>query len=229
MNGQTYLLLVRDGLPDNWTNPMEVSKFLRSMIRGDSLDVPFINFIKCHEFSHSIGDGAGKTHDQTGLFQNTLPGHDAVHFQKSLDAASPQLSFGCSVSEKFPFAVFFFRRKTTFNIGGVVHPHTVIGYRNCKVSRWETDGNTESVELTYDAMGMAAFTQIADSKIPQGASWRTWNTVSGSGGMLPAKKMPTKDALESYWGSALIPATLAIIGVGSLIANAAGPPKSFLD
>lgn len=273
MNGQCYLFLIRHPIPDNPTLLKAKLPFiLKDIIRGDSLDVPFVNFIRCYEFNHEIGSGglsygdrtgsrvkwvnapaepppgqelsrmqrAQKwfstkpgihlTHtrslqgtnswtgdDEPGLFNDRMPEHGSVCFTKNLDAASPQLSFGCSAQERFPLAVFFFRRKTTFNIGGVVHPHTVIGYQNCLISDWSTDGNTETVQLNYEVMGMAAFTQIADSKLPQGVSWRTWDTVNNVGG----EKKP--------FGALLIPLTLGVIAIGSLVANAIGAPESYFS
>lgn len=303
MNGQVYLLLARHPLPDTKADLlMQMKTLLGSVIRGDSLDVPFLNFIKCHSFSHSIGEAAYSYSDRTGekvkglnedqfvgsmlggsaLAYGTLvagaaagpvgwaaggaalgvgglglgaraalvnrgarhnaalpghawmsddesglndkmPKHKSVVFSKTLDAASPQLSFGCSAQERFPLAVFFFRRKTTFNIGGVVNPHTVIGYKNCTISDWETDGNTETVSLTYEEMGMGAFTQIADSKIPQGISWRTWDRVNNSGGE------------GMYWGSLLIPLTVGIVAIGGAVLKGVGAltgvggPQSYFE
>ena len=220
MNSQVYLMLPRETLP---ANELGVAKFIKtfpkSLIRGDSLDVPFLNCIKCHSFGHTIGGDGGMNYSdagqkywsdkekskkdasavasamsrrldtfsmeddsgEPGVLAGSLPKHQPVTFSKTLDSASPQLSFACSSQERFPSAIFFLRRKTGFGIAGVKHPHTVIGYRNCMISKWETDGDTETVNLKYEHMGMVSFLQIADTPVPQGASWRQWDTVNDTG------------------------------------------------
>ena len=98
-----------------------------------------------------------------------------------------------------------------------MNPHTVIGYKDCTISDWSTDGNTETVQLRYQEMGMGAFTQIADSKIPQGLSWRTWDRVNNTGGE------------GKLWGSLLIPLTVAVCAIGGLVKTAIGGPQSYFQ
>lgn len=187
MNGQTYLYLLKDEIgasinPANYWSMMQ--KLPKHMVRGDSLDVPYLNAIRCHEFSQEIGKGDvadGGVGDLTGVFKQDPPVDGSVSFQKSLDSASPQLWYGCYKAEVFPYATFFFRRKTSFGYAGVVHPHTVITFKNCEVDQWETDGNTETVEMAYEAMAMVSFLQFADTPLPQGISGRYFDLVNGTG------------------------------------------------
>ena len=309
-SSQVYLMLLRHPFPDSEAMLlMQIKTMLGSMIRGDSLDVPFMNCIKCHSFSHSIGGGGfgygersgakvgamsmdeykkgvvdsamvvagplaaagerrfgsaggyagaavggaistvggaiaggvggglvaagrgigskiGAQHTATGaaasskwlyddgaepglLSGGKMPTHNSVSFSKNLDSASPQLSFGCSAQERFPIAIFFLRKKTGFKLGGVTHPHTVLAYTNCLITDWETDGDTETVGLNYESMGMASFLQIADTPIPQGISWRHWDKVNNEGG-------------EKGWSALLIPLTAAVVAIGGAAVTAAG-------
>ena len=153
------------------------------MVRGDSLDLPFVNAIRCHEFSQAVGSEEGDVQDGvTGLFKQTAPLVGTVSFRKSLDAGSPQLFRGCYQDEVFSTATFYFRRKSTYGIQGVTHPHTMISYRNCSISKWETDGHDEMVELSYEAMGMVSMLQAGDTPVPQGFSWNYFDVLNGYAG-----------------------------------------------
>lgn len=295
MSSQVYLMLLRHPFPDSEAKlAMQIKTMLGSMIRGDSLDVPFMNCIKCHSFSHSIGGGGLSYSDRTGsavdtmswkdygrgvaemaaggavggagltlsvpvasqvtgaatglaagalgglggamvaagrgigkavgarhtgpgapakskwlyddgaepgLLEGKIPEHNTVAFSKNLDSATPQLSFGCSSQERFPIAIFFLRRKTSMKLAGVTNPHTVMAYRNCLITDWSTDGETEEVHLNYEEMGVASFLQIADTPIPQGISWRHWDKVNKSGG-------------ELGWSALLVPLTTLVVAAG---------------
>lgn len=275
MSSQVYLMLLRHPFPDSEAKlVMQIKTMLGSMIRGDSLDVPFMNCIKCHSFSHSIGGGGlsysdrsgdaikqmsdndlmqaqlnaagrsllegaatdvfggaaqslrnrmarnGSRHTgpgapakskwlyddgaEPGLLQGKIPEHNTVAFSKNLDSATPQLSFGCSAQERFPIAIFFLRKKTSMKLAGVTNPHTVMAYKNCLITDWSTDGETEEVHLNYEEMGVASFLQIADTPIPQGISWRHWDKVNKSGG-------------EKGWSALLAPLTTLVVAAGGAV------------
>jgi len=69
VNAQIYLLLVRKVNPDlPWA--MKVPLFLKNFVMGDSLDAPFMKFIRVQSVSHSIEFGGGQSVTQKVAGQN---------------------------------------------------------------------------------------------------------------------------------------------------------------
>lgn len=252
MNTQIYLMLVRKVNP-NLPTAAKVAAMLKNFVGGDSLDVPFVKFIRVQSVSHSIGfggeesvtqveDGVARTyktdtggsasdydptnvtrrvHKDTGLaydvhanrwghtitsgitkarmgggrqggffsrFKNNqylninLPDHDNFTFTKSIDNATPQLSYGCSAQEPFYFAAFFFRRRIGAGINGVRLPFMTLGLTKCLITGWSLEDETEKVTLKYKDIMWSTWDQIADVNVPTGASARVWNTETQEGG-----------------------------------------------
>ncbi len=60
MNTQIYLMLVRKINP-NLPTAVKIPLLLKNFVMGDSLDAPFIKFIRVQSVSHSIGFGGGSS------------------------------------------------------------------------------------------------------------------------------------------------------------------------
>lgn len=246
MNSQVYLGLVRKMNP-HLPVPMQAAQFLKNLVLGDSLDVPFMKFIRVQSISHGIAFGAsqsagdvdgqwtkeffgkttaqgdrwlqqksmgsyvdkGKVHYQLedvpnpyrdgkganwrafkGIFssknnqfaQMVLPEHGALTFTKNLDIATPELAFGCTAQEPFSLAVFFFRRRIGAGIKGVRLPYFALGLRNCLITEWHLDDDTEKVNLNYKQVAWWVVDQAADINAPTGSTGRYWDASSNSGG-----------------------------------------------
>lgn len=261
MNTQIYLLLVRKVNP-HLPMAAKVPLMLKNFVMGDSLDAPFLKFIKVQSVSHSIGfagedkvtevvDGAAKTfktstgksasgynvrsdpqwggggystiHDRWGAVETTsfndhrkhtpagsrqfgfigggfsdpgffsgfknnqyvninLPGHKDFVFTKLVDAATPQLAYGCSAQEPFYFAAFFFRRRIGAGIDGMRMPFMGIGLRKCLITGWSLGDEVETITLKYKQLVWGAFDQTADINAPTGLSQRVWDTDKNEGG-----------------------------------------------
>lgn len=124
--------------------------------------------------------------NQRNAFLNThLPKHGEFTFTKMLDRATPQIAFGCSAQERFPVALFFYRRKIGLGLGAIRTPHFVIGLRKVRISAWHMsgDGESESVTLAYGDIAWAALGSIADSNMPLPIpTARMWDREANAGG-----------------------------------------------
>lgn len=229
-----YLLLYRmqgsykEVTVNKLTAPVVAKTLTKGMIIGDSLDVPFVGFIKCLGIEHNIGLSA-KNHElewddsqlfdedqskhvldeaidnqlrrrgvanptatlrnmflsnqagqriqaeyhkmvkqQRNAFINThLPEHGEFEFTKMIDRATPQLAFGCCAQERFPLALFLYRKKVGTGLGGIRVPHLVVALRKVRISAWKITGEeTEIVTLRYGDISWASLGQVADSDVP---------------------------------------------------------------
>ena len=253
---------------------MKLLKWLKGFVMGDSLDAPFIKFIKVGTVSHSISFGSDdkqlkydnaalqegewtelnhsrgefnskshalqnadlvakdyaadflrqggmwKTIDRTrrtasrrsafdsgNMFLNShTPSHGALSFSKKIDKATPQLAFGCSAQERFPFGIFFYRRRTGLGIEGSRMPYMVIGVDKVLISSWSLNGDDETVTLKYKRIGWAATDQISDTNVSIPGFTRTWDVESRTGG-------------EGGWALGLQALTLALAGMAGLLAK----------
>lgn len=255
-----YLLLYRETgayqmvSGNKLTIPLLVPKLLKGMIMGDSLDAPFVGFIKVNGVEHGIGLGKDQkelewgdknkipdddlvarrtrelyqsldddygrqvrpllqmrgvraerqrlrglrnqrrqdiaaahhaaVREQRHAFINShLPKHEELTFTKMIDRATPQLAFGCSAQERYPCALFFYRRKIGLGIGGIRVPHLTIGLRKVRISSWKMTGEeTESVSLRYADIAWAALGGIADANLPSVPSARMFSEEDNAGG-----------------------------------------------
>ncbi|HLJ11977.1 MAG TPA: type VI secretion system tube protein Hcp [Planctomycetaceae bacterium] len=104
MNSQVYLLLVRgtDALPKSAAAiGVALKALLLDMIRGDSLDVPYLNFIRVGSVAQSIGtikeeysyaDASGLgIHDFTpGVTDTDSAGRSVLKYLQALDRLAPK-------------------------------------------------------------------------------------------------------------------------------------------
>ena len=228
---QVYLLLFREGA-FNYNAPLSAwnvatllpSALLKDMVWGDSLDVPFMKWIRVEDLQHEIGyhkkDKGGFVHPggayadrdvyglATGLDEalnivgsllpsavcvtdyasNTghpisLPPHGELEFSCFPGKQTPQLSFGCMAQEKFPLAIFCFRRRIGPGLGGIRNPQFVIGLKDCMVRDWSIGGNLmESAKLSYNKIAWGAIDVVADTNLPAGFSLRWFNKSNSEGG-----------------------------------------------
>lgn len=248
-----YLLLYRqqgtykEVQVNKLTAPVVAKTLTKGMIIGDSLDAPFVGFIKCLGIEHNIGLSA-KQHElewdeahlhsganlrelgrralddtlvragydraaiteqdrrhlfntrrgqqidaayhkavkqQRNAFINThLPEHGEFQFVKMIDRATPQLAFGCCAQERFPLALFLYRKKIGTGIGGIRVPHLVVALRKVRISAWKITGEeTEEVTLRYGDVSWASLGQIADTDVPVPIpSARTFDAEALQGG-----------------------------------------------
>jgi type VI protein secretion system component Hcp len=255
VNSDIYLFLIRQEgkfstLSETWKSGKlallaSIPKWLKAFVMGDSLDAPFLKFIKVTNVDHSMGFGDGgeqlkygdagvaDTTNYVGVeeygdhkagdvsargavgrsfqhllgdghftlnrgrtalgqrasfesgnmfLQSHLPEHGKFGFSKKIDKATPQLAFGCSAQERFPIAIFFFRRRIGLGLEGSRMPYMVIGLEKVLISSWSLGGDSESVNLAYKRIGWAATDQISDMNISIPGFARTWDVESRRGG-----------------------------------------------
>lgn len=266
MDSQIYLLLLRQsGSYKNWAEKFKSAKTAvqvamiakellnpKDLILGDSLDAPFVKFIRVTGVNHKIGfekDGESKFEEsgwaykdawkeetetstqyapnpflrtttstkmtqsdrspgkhlrgQWGAFgnqfvQSRIPEHGEIEFSKHVDSATPQLAYGCSAQEKFPLAIFFYRRKVGLGMGGIRWPYFVTAAFNCKLTEWEMKDDGESVSLFYKQISWCGYDQWADTNISYPWSTRWFdqeNYTGGQGGLALAVQLLIADLI----------------------------------
>jgi len=150
--------------------------------------------------------------DQRNAFINThLPKHGEFSFTKMMDRATPQLAFGCSAQERFPVALFFYRRKVGVGLGAIRVPHLVIGLRKVRISAWKMNGEaeTETITLRYGDVAWGALGQIADSDMPIPIpTARMFDVEAGAGGETYGKSWA--------YGVQAIGAAMALVAGGAM-------------
>lgn len=246
MDSQIYLLLLRQsGSYKEWDKELKgmnaikaaiiMKQLLKDIVVGDSLDAPFVKFIRVKSISHKLGFSGDSKFDKSGwayknawkeesgqqysanplmrgttntvsnsgafskdfmpqlgrelwggneFIQGKIPEHGEIQFKKYLDSATAELAYGCSAQEKFPLAVFFYRRKVGTGLGGIRLPYFVMGSFKCKIKEWELDGDEETVSLHYKKIAWCSFDQWADTNVsyPWATRWFDQEQVKGGQG-----------------------------------------------
>ncbi|MEQ8788334.1 MAG: type VI secretion system tube protein Hcp [Pirellulaceae bacterium] len=143
---------------------------------------------------------------------NILPIHGNFFFKKRPDTATPQLALGCSTQQNFPFAFFFFVRRTGPGLGGMRNPFLIVGLGGIKIMHWEMEGiNEENVALSYRNIAYGSLDSIADTNLPYVPSTRWFDRTNFHGS-------------EGGWGAVMMAAFQTAIAVegGILAATGAG-------
>lgn len=242
MDSQVYLLLVRQsGSYKDFVDKLKnatamtvvvlIKQILKDMITGDSLDAPFVKFIRLNGVSHQMSFKGGREFSRSGsarsddweesytagsfapnpmerktlvqkakrsntfkgtllkdwgggntFVQSKLPEHGAISFTKNIDTATAQLAYGCAAQEKFPLAIFFYRRKAGLGIGGIRLPYFVMACFKSKIENWKIDGDQESADLHYKTISWCSYDQWADTNVSYPWSTRWFNQETFKGG-----------------------------------------------
>ncbi|MEQ8788333.1 MAG: type VI secretion system tube protein Hcp [Pirellulaceae bacterium] len=165
-----------------------LARLVKDQVMGDSLDIPFVKWMRVHDFKHEISyqkkDMAGNLYINA---HNVNPDQGQVKFKCLPGKQTPQLSFGCMAQEKFPLAIFCFRRQT--GVGYEVRaPHLVVGLKDCLIRDWHLSGNAvEEAALWYNQISWFATSQLADTNLPNPlppASLGVYDVVGAQGGSI---------------------------------------------
>jgi type VI protein secretion system component Hcp len=191
---EAYLFLLREGYFTYAMNETAgkfaaallqgVTPFTKDQVQGDSLDIPFVKWIRIHDFKHEVSfakkDEAGNLY---ALLENQSPSQEHVKFTCLPGKQTPQLAFGCMAQEKFPLAIFCFRRQT--GVGYEVRvPHLVIGMKDCLIRDWNLGGKgIEEATLWSNTTAWVAASQLADTNLPNPAAATSMGAFNFVGAM----------------------------------------------
>jgi type VI protein secretion system component Hcp len=120
------------------------------------------------------------------FIQSAIPEHGELEFTKYVDSATPQLAYGCASQEKFPLAIFIYRRKIGLGMGGIRFPYFMIGGFKCKLKGWKIDGDQETVALHYRKIAWCGFLQWSDTNLSLPWSTRWFDQEEYKGGQYGA-------------------------------------------
>ena len=151
-----------------------LARLVKDQVMGDSLDIPYVKWIRVHDFKHEISFprkelSFEKEDDHGNLFigaNGANPRHEQVKIQCLAGKQTPQLAFGCMAQEKFPLALICFRRHTGFGYE-VRFPHLMVGLKDCLIADWSIGGSDiEECSLWYNKIVWSANSQLADTNMP---------------------------------------------------------------